>query len=171
MIIPLSLIAVNPVADVSLFNYVLAQDCDADFTVTINSNGFQPDSVTTTIIPTDTVIGGGFINIYSEPLTLTLPQGLFGPTVMTIDNGESKRLCEGNPQCGTNHITVTLPGGGNFRLTVNVIPDNVPEAIIEAVGGEVLSNPYTRMLPAFSLVSLMVIVLYAGRKSSEIPRI
>jgi hypothetical protein len=171
IVLPLSLMAINPVADVSLFNYVMAQDCDTDFTVTINFNGFQPNTVTTTVILSDTMVGGGFINQCISPVTVTFPQGMFGPTVVLIDNGESKRVCEPNPQGGSNHITVTLPGGGDFGLTVNVIPETIPKAITEAVGGVLLSNPFIMMLPAFSLVFLMVIILFAGKKVSRIPGI
>lgn len=166
LVLPVSLLAVNPVTDVSLFNHVfakIANSCDPDFTVTITSNGFQPQSVTTTVVVTDTVVGGTFRNNAVNPVTVTFPEGMFGPLTRVLDNGEVRTECESDPQGGENVITATV-GTTVHRFTVNVIT----EAISHAVGGEIMSNPFVMMLPAMSLVFLMAMVLYAGRRVRKV---
>lgn len=165
LVLPVSLLAVNPVTEASIFTYVFANTCDPDFAVTVTRNGFQPQTITTTVL-TDTVVGGTFVNDAGQPVTVTFPEGMFGYTTTVLDEGEVSTVCEPNPQGGENVITGTI-NGGDFTMTVNVIT----EAISHAVGGEILSNPFMSMLPGISLVFLMVVVLYAGRKIKKVPGI
>jgi hypothetical protein len=155
MILPASFLSVNPVKDVSLFNLAFANNnCEPDFTVTINTDGFNPMTVTVPIY-TDTVVGGRFINIESGQLvTVTFPNGLFGPTYVVLpENGGSTTECEPDPEGGKNVITGSY-GDGGFRMTVNIVR--------EAVGGEILSNPYMLMLPALVFTLIMVSLIFTG---------
>lgn len=166
MILPISLQAVNPVTDVSIFNLVFAQGCEPDFTVTIGANGFSQTHVTTTLIYTDTLIGATFQNNHAEPVTVTFPQGMFGPSNLNLDNGQGVIVCEPSPKPGNNMIITTVAGTPH-RLTVNVIT----EAITNAVGGEIVSNPIIMMLPAVTLTLIMVSIIYTGGRIRKVQKI
>lgn len=166
MVLPISLHAVNPVTDVSIFNLVFAQGCEPNFTVTIGPNGFSETHLTTTLIYTDTLIGARFQNNHAEPVTVTFPQGMFGPSDLRLDNGQAVIVCEPSPKPG-NNIIVTTVADTPHQLTVNVIT----EAITNAVGGEILSNPIAMMLPAITLTLIMVSIIYTGGRIRQVQKI
>jgi hypothetical protein len=79
---------------------------------------------------------------------------LFGPTYVVLpENGGSTTECEPDPQGGENVITGSY-GDGSFRMTVNIVR--------EAVGGEILLNPYVLMLPASVFALIIVSLIYTG---------
>lgn len=161
LLLPSSILSVNRVVDVSLFNYVLG--CNGGthvVTTSIEGDGFHPDLLTVTV-DLGALIDLGFYAA-DNTYTVTCPSPPFNVISSTILEGESftataiidcpTLLNKGFPIGGSN--------GRNFVMTVTVV-----QCPTEPVGGLIVSNAMLKLIPAIMLFCLVFIAISLRKKN------
>lgn len=155
LLLPSSILSVNHVVDVSIFNYVLG--CNGGthvVTTTLYGDAFHPDLLTVSVALGDNIDLGFYaadhmytVTCPSPPfnvITATIQEGMIFTATANIDC--PSMLNKGFPIGGSN--------GRDFVMTVTVVP-----CTVEPVGGIIVSNAVLKLVPGIMLFCLAFIAI------------